>query len=200
VKNNSEFLQKKELMKLGFFSVGKDVKISRKISVYKAKGKIGDRVRIDDDVTIKGKISFGQNVHIARGCTISGGKEGVYFDDFSAVSNFVQFFTKSDDYFYPAIPAATLNKNLIRKYSRVHSKKIVIGKAVLIGAMSTILPGANIMDFASVGAYSVVYKKIEKGTYYCNHNKIIKKKRNLIEMQKKFLQLKNLLNKNSIKK
>lgn len=61
--------------------------------------------------------------------------------------------------------------------------------------MSTILPGANIMDFASVGAYSVVYKKIDKGIYYCNHNKVIKKKRNLPEMQKKFIQLKNLLNK-----
>ena len=58
-----------------------------------------------------------------------------------------------------------------------------------------ILPGANIMDFASVGAYSVVYKKIDKGIYYCNHNKVIKKKRNLPEMQKKFIQLKNLLNK-----
>jgi len=36
------------------------VRISRKISVYGAKGKIDDRVRIDDDVVIKGKISFGQ--------------------------------------------------------------------------------------------------------------------------------------------
>jgi acetyltransferase-like isoleucine patch superfamily enzyme len=195
MKKNSEFLQKKELIKLGFYPVGNNVRISRKISVYGAKGKIDDRVRIDDDVVIKGKISFGQNVHIARGCTISGGKEGVYFDDFSAVSNFVQFFTKSDDYFYPAIPAATLKKNLIKKYSKVHSRKILIGKAVLIGAMSTILPGANIMDFASVGAYSVVYKKIDKGIYYCNHNKVIKKKRDLPKMKKKFLQLKNLLSK-----
>lgn len=62
MKKNSEFLQKKELIKLGFYPVGNNVRISRKISVYGAKGKIDDRVRIDDDVVIKGKF------HLVKTC------------------------------------------------------------------------------------------------------------------------------------
>lgn len=191
---NNYFFQRSELLKLGFSYVGKDCKISKKISIYGAKGKIGNRVRIDDDVIIKGKVIIGNNVHIARGCTLSGGEEGIYIDDFSAVSNFVQFFTGSDNYMYPAIPSATLSKNLQKKYCKIYLAKILIGKSVLIGTMSTILPGADIGDFSSVGAYSIIYKKIEEGFYYSNNNKIVKKKRNLLKIKSLYRKIVRELN------
>jgi acetyltransferase-like isoleucine patch superfamily enzyme len=59
--------------------------------------------------------------------------------------------------------------------------------------MSVILPGANIGDYSSIGAFSVVYEKIEKGLYFSNHNKVIKKKRDIDLMKKKMIKIKKYL-------
>jgi len=52
----SMYLSKDKLKKMGFINIGKDCKISNKISCYDLKCSIGDHVRIDDDVSLKGKI------------------------------------------------------------------------------------------------------------------------------------------------
>ena len=77
----SMYLSKDKLKKMGFINIGKDCKISDKISCYDLKCSIGDRVRIDDDVSLKGKINIKSNVHIGRGCTLSGASEGIYIDN-----------------------------------------------------------------------------------------------------------------------
>jgi galactoside O-acetyltransferase len=144
-------------------------------------------------VTLKGKIILKNNVHLAKGCTLSGGTKGIFVDDFSAISNFVQFFTLSDDYVAPYITSTTLNKNAIKNFSKIYNKKIYIGKNVLIGSMSVILPGAVIKDYSSIGAFSVIYEKIEKGLYYSNHNKVVKKKRDIALIKAKMIKVKKYL-------
>ena len=74
----SKFLNKNQLKKIGFFKIGKGCKISNKISCYNLKGSLGDNVRIDDYVCLKGKVSLKSNIHIARGCTLSGGNKGIF--------------------------------------------------------------------------------------------------------------------------
>ena len=59
--------------------------------------------------------------------------------------------------------------------------------------MCLILPGANIGDYSSIGAFSIIYEKIEKGLYFSNHNKIIKKKRDIALMKKKMVKVKKYL-------
>jgi len=187
------FYSTEELIDLGFKKIGKNCQISKKIFFYSRNIEIGDNVRIDDLVTLKGKIVLKNNVHLAKGCSLAGGGKGIFLDDFAAISNFVQLFTLSDDYIAPYITSATLSKIARKNYSKVYDRSIYIGKNVLIGSMSVILPGANIGDYSSIGAFSVVYEKIEKGLYFSNHNKVIKKKRDIDLMKKKMIKIKKYL-------
>ena len=165
---NNYFYSKKELSNLNII-VGKNCKISKKVSFYSNKIKIGDRCRIDDDVVLKGKIQLKNNVHISRGCTLSGDIKGIIMDDFSALSNFVQIFSATDSYSSPSIPSATIDKELQSKFSNILKKKIIIGKCVLIGTMSLLLPGAHIENFSRVGAFSIVHKKIKSEFFYSTY-------------------------------
>ena len=55
----SDFLNKAQLKKLGFFKVGKNCKVSKYIRCYNLNCSIGNNTRIDDDVVLKGKIEIG---------------------------------------------------------------------------------------------------------------------------------------------
>ena len=190
-----QYLTNKELKKLGFIKIGKNCKVSNRITCYSLSGKLGNNVRIDDDVVLKGKIYLKNNIHIARGCTLSGGNDGINIDDFSAISNFVQLFTKSDHYIEPGISGGTLDNAKRKKFSKTISNKIIIGKLVLVGAFSIILPGAKIGDYSSIGAYSIIHKKIKSGNYFANtKGKEIIKKRNINELKSKYKKIKLLLN------
>ena len=187
------FYSTKELINLGFKKIGKNCQISKNTFFYSRNIEIGDNTRIDDLVTLKGKIVLKNNVHLAKGCSLAGGGKGIFLDDFAAMSNFVQLFTLSDDYIAPYITSATLSKIARKNYSKIYDKSIYIGKNVLIGSMSVILPGANIGDYSSIGAFSVVYEKIEKGLYFSNHNKVIKKKRDIDLLKIKMIKIKKYL-------
>ena len=193
----SDFLNRAQLKKLGFFKVGKNCKVSKYIRCYNLNCSIGNNTRIDDDVVLKGKIEIGSYVHIARGCTFSGGSFGIRVNDLSTLSNFCQVFEKSDDYLGVNIPGATLSKNLKKIVSKTYQKKILFGKASIIGAFSVILPGAEIGDFSTVGAFSLVYKKIKSGFYFSNFSNGKEKnlKRNLKILKKNFQNLKKKLKK-----
>jgi acetyltransferase-like isoleucine patch superfamily enzyme len=173
------FYSKKKLVSLGCKKIGRNCLISNKVSIYSKEISLGDNVRLDDYVTLKGNITIKNNVHIAKGCTLSGGDKGIFIDELTAISNYVQLFTVSDDYFAPHITSAVMNRDLKKKYLKLYNKGIFIGKNVLIGAMTVILPGAVISNYSSVGALSVVNIKINQGLYYSNHNKIVIKKRNI---------------------
>ena len=62
-----------ELKNLGFKSIGKNVKISDKASIYNFdKMEIGDNSRIDDFCVISGSVKIGSNVHITPFCLVAG--------------------------------------------------------------------------------------------------------------------------------
>ena len=68
------FLSDEELRKIGFKSLGTNVLISNKVSIYGAEFiSIGDNVRIDDFCILSGKITFGNNIHIGAGSVVIGG-------------------------------------------------------------------------------------------------------------------------------
>jgi acetyltransferase-like isoleucine patch superfamily enzyme len=165
-KLNVGYLTINQLKKKGFKNVGKNCMISNKISTYNLSCILGDNVRIDDDVQLKGKIELKSNVHLARGCTLSGGSHGIFIDEFTSLANFVQIYSESDDYFNPSIPVATLSLILRKKFSKIYSKKILIGKCCLVGSLTIILPGTIIHDYSSVGGLMIINKKIPRGFYY----------------------------------
>ena len=184
----SYYLNKNQQFELGINKIGKNCKISKKIRGYSLNCVIGNNVRIDDDVVLKGKITIKSNVHIARGCTLSGGKKGIILNNFSTLSNFCQIFTESDDYIKTTVSGGTLEDKERKKFCKTYSKGVSIGKSTIIGPFSVILPGAEIGDFCTLGPYLCIYKKINSGYYLYNSNikKILMKKRNLSKLKKNY--------------
>lgn len=138
-----------------FKSVGRNTLISDKAVFYGAENiEIGENCRIDDFVILSaGKKGFkiGNYVHIACYALIIG-KGRVVMDDFSAISSRVAVYSSSDPYdgtwmTNPCIP---------EEFRRTYHKDVYIGKHVVVGAGSTVLPGASLPIGCAVGSMSLI--------------------------------------------
>lgn len=149
--------------KLGFLHIGKNIKLSKNAKFYNAdKISIGDNSRIDDFCVLSGKISIGKNVHIAAGTYLYGGDKGIIIDDYASISSRCAVYAITDDY------SGKYLTNPTNDYSKrnVISKKVRIGKHVVIGTGSTILPGVNLDEGCAVGAMSLVKKSLKPWKIY----------------------------------
>lgn len=175
-----------ELKKMGFKSLGKNVKISNKASIYDCdKIEVGDNSRIDDFCVLSGSIEIGKNIHIAPFCLVAGGELGILMEDFSGLAYGVQVFTQSDDY-----SGRTLtNPTIPDKFKKEIKKAVRLGRHVIVGAGSIIFPGVHIKEGCSVGALTLVNKSTEAwGIYLGNPAKRIKdRKKDLLVLEKEFL-------------
>lgn len=185
------YLTQKQLEQMGFKSLGQNVLISDKASIYNADQiEIGDNSRIDDFCVVSGKVVIGKNVHLAAFALIAGGEKGIEFEDFSGVAYKVQIFTQSDDY----SGASLTNPTVPSKYKLEQKKSVHIRKHVIIGAGSIILPGVVLETGCSIGAMSLVRKSTEPwGIYVGNPAKRLKdRKKDLLILEEQYLaELKN---------
>jgi|GEM_PF-177806 len=156
------FYSEIELRSLGLRSYGKDVKISKLASLHGCGNiDIANHVRIDDFCIIsagEGGVVIGDHVHIACYCSIIG-KSKVILGDFSGISSRCAIYSSNDDYSGDFLTGPTIPD----EYKNVYHADVYIGRHVIIGVFSTILPGVTIHDGAGVGAYSLVTKDVEKG-------------------------------------
>lgn len=181
------YLSEKELEKMNFKFLGKNVKISEKASIYNCEEiEIGDNSRIDDFCVLSGKIKIGRNVHITAQCLVAGGVKGIIMDDFSGLAYQVQVFTQSDDY----SGRTMTNPTVPSEFKKEIKKEIYIGKHVLIAAGSIILPGVKIREGCSVGTMSLVTRSTKPwGIYMGNPAKrIMERRKDLLELEKKYLE------------
>src|SRR6516165_3892586 len=102
------FYTREELLGLGFSSVGTNVRVSHKCSLYAIKGSIGSHVRVDDFSILKGQIEIGDHVHICGFCSVSGVCGIVRLGSFSTLANRVSVYTGSDDYRADALSSSTV--------------------------------------------------------------------------------------------
>lgn len=167
----SEFLNKSQLRKKGFLKIGTNNKISKSLKTYNFKGNIGSNNRIDEDVILKGNINLKNNVHLARGCTLSGNLYSIDIEDFVSLSNYVQLFSVSDDYKASALTGGTLNQKERERFSKSYRGNIKIGKFSIIGPFSIILPNSIIEEFVSVSPFSIIFGRLKKGIYYSSLKK-----------------------------
>jgi acetyltransferase-like isoleucine patch superfamily enzyme len=179
------FLKRSELEKIGFKFLGKNVLISDKCSIYNAKNiSIDDNTRIDDFSILSagdGGIEIGKYVHIACFSSLIG-KSKITMKDYSGISSRVSIYSSSDNYngewmTNPCLPETVTNT--------IH-KDVIIGKHVVIGSNSVVLPGVVLNDGSSVGAMSLVNKSID-GPYVCAGipaKKIKERKSNIFELEK----------------
>ena len=180
------FLKQGQLEKMGFKSLGRNVRISDKASIYDADQiDIGDHSRIDDFCMISGNVSIGRNVHIAVFCNVVGGEKGIVFKDFSGLAYGCHVFTQSDDYGGKTLT----NPTVPDEYKREIKKAIVIGRHSIVGTNSLIFPGVVLAEGTSIGALSMVNKSTEEwSVYFGNPAKRIKaRKRDLLKLEKEYL-------------
>lgn len=146
---------------------------------------IGDHSRIDDFCIVTGKVIIGRNVHIAPYCNVDGGDKGIYFGDFSGLAYACHAITRSDDY----SGSSLTNPTIPSEFKSSISKKVVLGKHVILGAMSMILPGVTLAEGTSVGANSLVTKDTDGWSIYFGSpaKKIKGRSKKLLEMEKAYL-------------
>ena len=144
---------------------------------------IGDNSRIDAFVTITGNVRIGRNVHISTGACIFGG-EGVDIGDYSAISVGVKIFTATED----LSGAAMTNPTIGAAYRDTFVAPIRIGKHCVVSAGAVLLPGAELLDGACVGALSLVKEKLDGWAIYAGiPAKMIKaRSKNLLNLQKQY--------------
>lgn len=158
------FFSDEELAAIGFLSLGRNVRLSRKTSIYGASRiSIGDNVRIDDFTILSAGegITIGRHVHIA-GYVSFLGKERITLEDFSQVSGRTSIYSATDDFsgdylIGPTIPDAFLN---------VQAAPVTLRRHALIGAACVILPGAILSEGVAVGAMSLVRGTLDPWTIY----------------------------------
>lgn len=173
-------------MQMGFKRVGKNVKISDKASIYNHDQiEIGDNSRIDDFCVVSGNVTIGKYCHITPMCLVAGGVPGIVFSDFSTLAYGVKVFAQSDDY-----SGSTLTNSLVpKKYKTEILLPVTLGKHVIVGAGTVILPGIDVAEGCSVGAMTLLNKSTQPwGIYVGNPARRLKeRKRDLLELEKQFL-------------
>lgn len=180
------YLAQQQLEQMNFKSLGKNVRISDSTKIYNADQiEIGDNSRVDDFCVLSGKIKIGRNVFMAVYCNIAGGIHGVEFEDFSTLAYYVNIFTQSDDY----LGGTLTNPTVPRQYKKEKFGRIKVGKHVIIGSNSAIMPDAHIAEGCAIGAMSLVTKPtVAWGVYVGIPAKRVKeRKRNLLELERLYL-------------
>lgn len=183
---STSFYTQKELLEIGFASVGEDVLISRKVSIYGASQiAIGNHVRIDDFTVLSGKITIGNYVHIAVFCAVFGGEEGIVFEDFSALSSRCTVYATTDDYSGEYMT----NPTVPEKYLNIIQKKVIIGRYVDVGTGSTVLPGVTIAVGCSFGAMTLIAKDTKPWGFYMGYQCVRVKERSqrILELEQKLI-------------
>ncbi|WP_296126579.1 acyltransferase [Pseudomonas sp. Ga0074129] len=181
------YLSREALEQMGFKSLGLNVHISDKASIYNADQiEIGDNSRIDDFCVVSGKVRIGKFNHITPMCLIAGGEPGVYFEDFCTLAYGAKVFSQSDDY-----SGETMTNSLVgKKYKKERFESIYIGKHVIVGAGSIVFPGVNLAVGCSVGAMSLVIRSTDPWGIYVGSpaRRVNERKKDLLELEPKFLE------------
>jgi galactoside O-acetyltransferase len=155
------FYTNDELNTFGFKSIGDNVLISKKSSIYNPKNiSIGDNVRIDDFCVISagvGGINIGNNVHIAVYCSLIG-NGNIQLSYFSGLSSKISIYSSTDDYSGDYLTNPTVDS----KFTNVISGDVFLGKHVIVGSGSVILPNVTIGDCSAVASLSLVSKNVGK--------------------------------------
>jgi galactoside O-acetyltransferase len=155
----SSFLSKEELDEIGFKSLGENVLISGKVSIYSPELiSMGNNVRIDDFVLLSGDITLGNNIHIAPYCGLFGGEggAGIAMRNYSGLSSHVTIYSISDDYSGEFMTNPMIPSN----YTNVQKGRVILHEYVIVGATSVILPGLEIGEGTAVGAMSMVTQSL----------------------------------------
>ena len=181
-------LTREVLEAMGFASLGRNVQISDKASIYGARQiSIGDNVRIDDFCILSagvGGIVIGQHIHIAAYSSLIGAGQ-IVLNDFCNISSRVSIYSSNDDYSgekmtNPTVPA---------EFTGVCNAPVFLKEHVIIGCGSVILPGVTLDTGVAVGAQSLIKSNCAAFGIYAGRPavRIKERSRNFLIVSKSFM-------------
>jgi acetyltransferase-like isoleucine patch superfamily enzyme len=180
------YLSSGEISDFGFKAIGKNVLISKFAAIYNPeKIEIGDNSRIDDFVSISGKVKIGRNVHFSIGCNIAGGVLGINIGNFTGLAYGVQVFTRIDDY-----SGLTLsNPTVPQQFKKTHERKIEIESHCKFATHCIVLPGSQIASGGAFSAKSVISGKTKPHHLYGGNpiKEISKLSQKVIQVESEYL-------------
>jgi len=184
----AEFLPDRTTRELGFASVGEDVKIHPSIILVGIENiHIGNHSRIDAHtiITASSTVRIGAYVHIGAGCYLAGGA-GITMEDLSTLSQGTRIYSVNDDY----SGSSLTNPTVPSIYKAVRQAPVHLGRHVIVGAGSVILPGADIAEGCAVGALSLVSRSTAPWGIYGGvpARRLKDRSRDLLAMEERFLQ------------
>lgn len=156
----TSFYTEDELREIGFKSLGNNVKLSRKASIYSAQDiSIGNNVRIDDFCILSGRIKLGSNIHISAYVALYGAM-GIEFENYTGISPRSTIYSAMDDFggdylIGPIHP---------EEFTHVKGGKVTIKQYSQIGCNCVIFPNLTINEGAVIGALSLVTKDVPSWT------------------------------------
>ena len=187
-------LNKEAIEAIGFLSIGDNVQISDRASFYGVSQiSLGSNIRIDDFCVLSagaGGIFVGDHVHIAVYTSLIGAGK-IILSEFCNISSRVAIYSSNDDYSGEKMT----NPTVPSEYTHVTHADVFLGKHVIVGSGSVILPGVTLEDGVAVGALSLVNRNCKAfGIYAGNPARRIKeRKRDLLDLEK-LLKIKNRIN------
>jgi len=173
---------------MGFASVGERVAISDRASFYNC-GQIslGNDVRIDDFCVLSagsGGIFIGSYVHIAVYSSLIGAG-AIRLGDFVNLSSKVAIYSSTDDFSgewmtNPIVPSG---------FTGVVHADVTVGRHVVIGSGSVVLPGVTLGDGVAVGALSLIKRDCEQFGVYAGvpARRIGERKRRILDLERQLL-------------
>ncbi len=181
-------LSRDAVVGMGFASVGENVNISDRASFYGASRiALGDCVRIDDFCVLSaglGGIAIGHNVHVAIYSSMIGAGK-ISLADFSNISSRVSIYSSSDDFSGETMTNPTVSD----EFKSVLNADVHIGKHVIVGCGSVILPGVTLEEGVAVGALSLIRTDCEAFGIYAGvpARRIGDRRRALLELERRFM-------------
>ena len=186
-------LSRQTIQAMGFASIGENVQLSDRASYYGTHNiHIGNHVRIDDFCVLSagaGGIHIGNYVHVAvYACLIGAGK--ITLSDYCNLSSRVAIYSSNDDY----SGATMTNPTLPQEFTDVIHADVYLGKHVIIGSGSVVLPGLRLEDGVATGALSFINQDCQAfGIYAGNPARRIKERqRTLLDVEQEFLAKKSM--------
>ncbi|MBY8974412.1 hypothetical protein KHP62_01250 [Rhodobacteraceae bacterium NNCM2] len=149
------YFESEDLRAMGFAEVGEDVRIGRNCTVIGAENiSLGAHIRIDGPTAIiaaSGWLKIASHVHIGGGCHLSCAG-GIEMADFSGLSQGVRLYSVTDDY----SGGALTNPTVPAEFTNARAGTVRLGRHVIIGAGSVVLPDVTIGEGSAVGALTLV--------------------------------------------
>lgn len=185
--SDSGFMSAAELAAIGFERCGENVLVDRTVRFYGASRiSIGSNVRIDAYAVISAGaegIGIGNHVHIGVFVFLTGAAR-IELRDFSGLSGRVSLYSSNDDYHGDGLTGPTVPDEL----RRVTNAPIVVGRHVVIGAGSVVLPGVTLEEGSCVGALSLIRKDVAEFTIVTTQGKqvaVARRKKDFLALESK---------------